>query len=360
MEAKAKTDYAMGGAGLLTRKKIPTLKEFLEGDFSRFIKQQTVDKPSTGRYYADGKKALLAFPALANARLDAIKQEQITAFVGHLREQQFEVSSMNRKLEVLRRALRLAVEWEKVERALPTVRMLPGEKRRERVLSPEEETRYLEAAVAIGDEAVASHQRALGGIRATLRGQIPITPRDPYLLRDAAVLLIECGLRPEECHRLRWDEVADGVIRVAHGKTANARREIPLSERAAGVLEMRRTVAGDSEWVFPASTRSGHIESSSLKKQHTAACEKGKVEFFPPYTFRHTCLTRWAAHMDPYTLSYLAGHSDFSTTRRYVHPQKAQVLEAMRKAQEAKGAHKMGHSASNAESQSPSVSPAIH
>jgi len=28
----------------------------------------------------------------------------------------------------------------------------------------------------------------------------------------------------------------------------------------------------------------------------------------PFYTFRHTCLTRWSPHMDPYTLAYFAGH----------------------------------------------------
>ncbi len=32
--------------------------------------------------------------------------------------------------------------------------------------------------------------------------------------------------------------------------------------------------------------------------------------------------------MDPYTLAYLAGHSDFSTTKRYVHPQTETVLAA--------------------------------
>ena len=53
---------------------------------------------------------------------------------------------------------------------------------------------------------------------------------------------------------------------------------------------------------------------------------------FPLYTFRHACLTRWAAHMDPYTLGYLAGHSDFSTTRRYVHPQAQTVRDAMERA----------------------------
>lgn len=163
------------------------------------------------------------------------------------------------------------------------------------------------------------------------------------MLRDAAVLLLECGLRPEECHRLRWAEVSEGTLRIAHGKTENARRVIPLHERAASVLEMRRAVAGESEWVFPAPTRSGHIEQFSLKKQHAAACEAAEVEHFPVYTIRRTCLTRWAAVMDPYTLAYLAGHSDFSTTKRYVHPQKEQVLEAMRKAHEAQTPHKIRH-----------------
>jgi integrase len=65
------------------------------------------------------------------------------------------------------------------------------------------------------------------------------------------------------------------------------------------------------------------------------------VLFFVPYTFRHTCLTRWAAYMDPYTLAYLAGHSDFGTTKRYVHPEMETVRAAMKKAQ---GGHKSGHS----------------
>src|ERR1043166_5532130 len=81
--------------------------------------------------------------------------------------------------------------------------------------------------------------------------------------------------------------------------------------RVAAILDMRRSTA-ESEWIFPAPARSGHIEKSSLKKQHARALKLGGVESFPPYTFRHTCLTRWAGYMDPYTLRYLAGHSDFA------------------------------------------------
>ena len=42
--------------------------------------------------------------------------------------------------------------------------------------------------------------------------------------------------------------------------------------------------------------------------------------------------------MDPYTLAYLAGHSD------YVHPQAQTIRDAMARAGKAQGGHKNGHS----------------
>ena len=75
-----------------------------------------------------------------------------------------QVSSINRELQVLRRMFYLTQEWGKVEKALPKVRMLPGERHRERVLTAEEETHYLGAARP--------------------------------LLRDVTTVLLDCGLRP--------------------------------------------------------------------------------------------------------------------------------------------------------------------
>jgi hypothetical protein len=47
--------------------------------------------------------------------------------------------------------------------------------------------------------------------------------------------------------------------------------------------------------------------------------------------------------MDPFTLAYLAGHSDFSTTRRYAHPQAQTVRAAIERARLAQGGHTSGH-----------------
>ena len=90
------------------------------------------------------------------------------------------------------------------------------------------------------------------------------------------------------------------------------------------------------------------MEKSTLKKQHPKACKLANVAEFPLYTFRHTCLTGWAAYMDPYTLAYLAGHGDFSTTRRYVHPQAHTIMEAVERARMVQGGHKFGHNTETA------------
>jgi integrase len=91
---------------------------------------------------------------------------------------------------------------------------------------------------------------------------------DPRLLADVARILLDCALRPEERFRLKPENVTEGKLEIHFGKTDNARRRIPMTPNVRAILEMRLTTAAGGPWVFPASTRSGHIEPSSLKKQH--------------------------------------------------------------------------------------------
>ena len=77
-----------------------------------------------------------------------------------------------------------------------------------------------------------------------------------------------------------------------------------MTPRVRTILESRWEEAGGpvEGWVWPAPTRSGHLESSSLKKQHArafreAATESKKnnlkpVRQFVLYSLRHTFLTR--------------------------------------------------------------------
>jgi hypothetical protein len=78
------------------------------------------------------------------------------------------------------------------------------------------------------------------------------------------------------------------------------------------------------------------------------------VVSFVLYTFRHTCITRWAKYMDPFTLHVLAGHTP---RKRYVHPSDADILEAMEKV---RTGHKTGHSPKTVISEEFEESPVIN
>jgi len=329
MEAAHKAALAKGEVGIRERKPVSTIAEFGDGEFLTFIESRFAKKPKTLEYYKVGLKRLKGFAPLAKSKLDSIAPTTITDFIDRLRSERLEISTINRILEVLRRILRLSLEWGKIEKVPPKVQMLPGENERDRVLTDDEEARYLAAAAQVGANIKEAYRCALTGIRAH-KGETPIKPEDPYLLRDVTTILIDCGLRPEESFRLRWRNVRDGALHVPFGKTENARRSVPLTPRAAALLDM----------------------------QHRKAITLSEVEAFTLYTLRHTCLTRWSAHMDPYTLAYLAGHSDFSTTRRYVHPQAETVRAAMERVAGARGGHSFGHSKEKA-AETPSAPAAV-
>ncbi len=356
IESARKTGLAKGEVGIRDQAPVPTLKDFAENDFLPFVRSHNAAKPRTVVFYENSSRHLVAFGKIAKLPLSSITSDIVAEYAANRQRAGVVVSTVNRELATLRRMFRLAQEWGKVTTVLPRVRLSPGENRRERVLTPEEELEYLKAAAQIGHDSQEAYKNALGGIRATVRGQQPMK-RDSYLLRDVASVLIDCGLRPEECFRLKWAEnVRDGAIEILKGKGKGSRRRIPFSNRVASILDMRRAEAV-SEWIFPAATKSGHIEASTLKKQHAAALELSEVTPFVIYTFRHTCITRWAKHMDPYVLHVLAGHTDMNTTKRYVHPDETTIREAMAKVQ---GGHSSRHSAENTVSGPVSGKPAIH
>jgi len=194
--------------------------------------------------------------------------------------------------------------------------MLPGECHREHVVKFDEEARYLGVAA------------------------------EP--LASVAAVLIDTGMRPDECYRLRWESVTwtngrNGTILITHGKTSAARRVLPLSIRARNILHDRWEASGNAVegWVWTAPTRSGHFEKSTLKKQHKKALKLSRVRHFVIYSLRHTFLTRLGeSGCDAWTLARIAGHSSVAMSARYVHPSEDAVLAALHRL----SGHNFGHS----------------
>jgi len=260
--------------------------------------------PSTYRWYKFRIDALKRSTTLAHLKLDEIGSEAIAQYASERQRDGLQVSSVNGSLRALRRALRLAFEWDVIPRS-PKVKFLAGEHRRERVITPIEEARYLTAALP--------------------------------LLHDVSVVLFDTGMRPEECHCLRWENITwdggrNGVLLIAKGKTKAARRVLPLSPRVRIVLENRWKLALEpgEGWVWPAETKDGHINHDSLKLQHKKALKLAKIRPFEVYSIRHTFLTRLGeSGCDVWTLARVAGHSNISISQRYVHPSEDAVLNAL-------------------------------
>jgi integrase len=225
MEAAHKTSLAKGEVGIREKKPAPTLNEFCDSRFELWVKA-TFERTclNNWRWFRAGIRRLTSYESLANAKLDEITNEKLAGFAAHeqtrlqnrgkSRDEEkrgLAVSSINSAIRVLRRVLSLAVEWGVLESA-PKIALLPGERHRERVITTDEEMRYLAAA----------------------------SP----LLADAATVLADTGMRPDECYRLRWEDVTwvngrNGSLLITHGKTAAARRVLPMTPRVRAALEAR-------------------------------------------------------------------------------------------------------------------------
>jgi integrase len=299
MEAAHRTALAKGELGIRDKKPVLTLAEFCKDRIEPWASHR-----ASWLWYRAGLRSLLKYKPLARTRMSDIGGEQVADFAAHRLSEGLQPGSVNSSLRVLRRILRLAVEWGELEIA-PKVELLTGESRRERVVTPNEEERYLAAA--------------------------------PSTLASVATVLADTGLRPDECHRLRWEDITwtngrNGTLLVTRGKTSAARRVLPMSPRLRAMLEARWEAAGKpfEGWLWPAPTKAGHINHSTLKKQHKKALKVSGVRPFVLYTLRHTFLTRLGASgCDAWTLARVAGHSSVSVSSRYVHPSEDAVLAAM-------------------------------
>jgi len=319
MEGAHRASLAKGEVGIRDRKVTPTLKTFCITRVEPWAKSTFAQaSPKTWLWYGFGIDSLKKSSTLANLKLNEIGPELVAEYASERQGNGLRISSVNSCLRALRRVLRLAVEWGVLE-ASPKVKFLSGEHRRERVIAPKEEALYL-------------------------AGALP-------LLHDVSVVLFDTGMRPEECHCLRWENVnwdggRNGVLLITQGKTKAARRVLPLSPRVRSVLENRWKLVGEpgEGWVWPAETKDGHINHDSVKLQHKKALKLAKVRPFEVYSIRHTFLTRLGeSGCDVWTLARIAGHSNISISQRYVHPSEDAVLNALSRL----SGHNFGHSGKN-------------
>jgi integrase len=293
-------------AGIEKRKPAPLFSEFAQ----RFVDHVAVrheSKPQTVSFYAAKLSRLLESEAFASAHLDRIDESMIETYV-QARRKSVGPATVNRELATLRRLLRLAHEWKEINR-VPKIRLLAGERIRDFVLSRSLEEAYLAACA--------------------------------QPLADIALLVLEAGLRIGEALSLSWaDVVLDplagsrfGYIRIRDGKSKNARRILPLTDKAAQMLRNRQQSAS-GELVFANRDGKRYLVTSINHLHQKARALVGLGKDFVIHSLRHTMLTRLGeSNVDAFTIMKIAGHSSITVSQRYVHPSPEAVERAFERLQ---------------------------
>lgn len=294
--AAKRTALANGEVGIEERSPVPTLAGFQQR-FLDEIRIRRADHPDTIQFYECKYSGLLKYKPLAQARLDRVDEEMISAFMAKMVSGGYERSTINRHLATLKRALRLARKW-KLIKGVPAIEMLSGENQREFVLSREQERDYLDVC--------------------------------PEFLRNWAQFALETGMRRKELHSLRWsdvhfDPVGDaqrGYVHVRGTKSRNSKRNLSLSLTARMVLERQRQIS-KCECVFVSDNdHEKRASTSGINHAHERVRDVLDMpKEFVPHSFRHTFGTRLGeAGADAFTIMRMMGHSTITVSQLYVHP----------------------------------------
>jgi len=287
IESTVKAEIYKGHFGILKKPAVPTLKEF-KAQFIGEVSSRV--SPGTLGFYKDNLNTLLSFPKLANCELDHIDHERISDFIQWRLAQGKAVATVNHALRTLRRALKLAAKFKHMHVA-PQIQLLANENKRDFVLSPAAEAKYLEDC--------------------------------PPFLRTFTVLDLDTGMRLGELTKLRWPDVdwQAHTVYVSGTKTPNSRRTLPLTARALDVLQEQKKVSqcahilSSPRWPNKPASRNG------LQHAHEAVRKAAGLPLgFVLHSLRHTFCTRLAeSGCDVYTLMKLAGHANLATSQRYIH-----------------------------------------
>jgi integrase len=160
----------------------------------------------------------------------------------------------------------------------------------------------------------------------TFEEEIKYLARASQPLKDIAQIILDTGLRPAEVFRIRIEHLDFDrrTIFNPFGKTKAARRKVTMTADVYAIVRDRAKCA-KGPFIFPSKSGSDR-PIGSVRKAHDLAVERAGIEKdFRLYDLRHTFATRAVAGgVDLPTLSAMLGHTSITMTIRYVHPAEEQ------------------------------------
>jgi integrase len=141
----------------------------------------------------------------------------------------------------------------------------------------------------------------------------------PALGRDYLLLCLFTGLRRNEAAALTWDEIdfTERVIRLPAARTKAGRAlDLPMTDFLHGLMVARRAL-GNTIYVFPGNSRSGHVEDP---RDWLDAVRAATGIEFSTHDLRRTFITvAESCDISAYALKALVNHSlGAGVTERYI------------------------------------------
>lgn len=274
----------------LRPKRAPLVRDFAK-QFADWLDKTTLEN-KTKNDYKNGRRLILKTP-LSGMHVDQITRDDVETTKFH--ESPY---SRNCAIRTLRRMLGKARDWKLIRETprIKTVKVFP----RDRMVTAEDEKQ--------------------------------LVPSCPRPLSDVLIIMLDSGLRDGEVTRMRLENInwENAFYFNPKGKTRNARRFVPLSERVIALLrKIQQEQSGRTEgWVFPSKqSKSGHIELSGLEHRFRKIARKlGIPDALKLYCARHTFGTvAMAETRDPGLVKEVMGHESLTTTMGYLHPDTAAI-----------------------------------
>lgn len=147
------------------------------------------------------------------------------------------------------------------------------------------------------------------------------------------------GLRHSEILSARFDGFEANRRRLRVRVKGGRIREQPLSSEVTIILEHEREMAEDPDgWLFPnPRSASGHIENMKTAFRRCVVRAGLNPTEVTPHTMRHTAITNLAATgADIPTIQTFSGHLSLKTVMRYAHARDRRVDEALDRMENAK------------------------
>jgi len=263
-------------------------------------------KETGGKDYDNNEQHLRLHltPYFGAMRLDRLSRFTLDKYRRHCIEKGLSSATVNRTLATYRRMARRLLDWEVIERPLPSVIISREQNRREYVLSDSEVEALKSAALSDSNSYVWLF--LLVGLNTSLRHSEILAARFENL--------------DSERRRLR--------VKVKGGRW----REQPLTKTITDILLREHEMADDEqEWIFPSKTsRAGHIESMKTAFRRIVVAARLDPVKITPHTLRHSAITYLSeSGADIPTIKEFSGHRSLEMVMRYAHARDKQVDAAL-------------------------------